>query len=113
MRRFAHAAAAALILGGCATGGATGPALGASAVLKDKAGQRVGQATLTETSDGLRIEVAGIGLPPGPKGIHIHAVGTCEPPDFVSAGAHFNPGARSMAGSTPTARTQATCPISW
>ena len=91
MRRFVHAAAAALILGGCATGGATGPALGASAVLKDKAGQRVGQATLTETSDGLRIEVAGIGLPPGPKGIHIHAVGTCEPPDFVSAGAHFNP----------------------
>ena len=94
MKRFVHAAAVTLMFGGCATGGATGPAPGASAVLKDKAGQRVGQATLTETSDGLRIEVAGIGLPPGPKGIHIHAVGTCEPPDFVSAGAHFNPADR-------------------
>ena len=30
-------------------------------------------------------------LPPGPHGFHIHAVGRCDPPDFASAGAHFNP----------------------
>jgi Cu-Zn family superoxide dismutase len=63
-------------------------------VLKDKMGQQVGLATLTEGPSGVRIEVAGVGLPPGPKGIHIHAVGKCEPPEFTSAGAHFNPGGR-------------------
>lgn len=31
------------------------------------------------------------GLPTGNHGIHIHAVGRCDPPDFMSAGAHFNP----------------------
>ena len=66
-------------------------ALRGQAVLKDKSGQQVGLATLTEEPDGVRIEVTGVGLPPGPKGIHIHAVGKCEPPDFASAGAHFNP----------------------
>jgi Cu-Zn family superoxide dismutase len=31
-------------------------------------------------------------MPPGVHGIHIHAVGTCTPPSFDSAGPHFNPG---------------------
>ena len=28
---------------------------------------------------------------PGPHGIHVHEVGSCEPPDFSSAGDHLNP----------------------
>ena len=39
----------------------------------------------------MRILVETKGLPPGPHGAHVHAVGKCDPPDFNSAGPHFNP----------------------
>jgi len=32
------------------------------------------------------------GLKPGLHGVHLHAVGKCEPPGFTSAGGHFDPG---------------------
>lgn len=32
------------------------------------------------------------GAPPGMHGAHIHTVGRCDPPDFASAGGHFDPG---------------------
>ena len=101
MNRFLLAAAAALVLGACASAGTDGPGLQGQAVLKDKAGRQVGLGTFTEASDGLRIEVTGVGLAPGPKGIHIHAVGKCEPPDFVSAGAHFNPAGKKHGRLSP------------
>ena len=101
MKRFLLAVAAALVLGGCATAATDRPPLLGQAVLKDKAGQQVGLATFTEGSGGLRIEVTGVGLPPGPKGIHLHAVGKCGPPDFVSAGAHFNPAGKKHGRLSP------------
>lgn len=48
-------------------------------------------ATFTQVSGGVRVVVEARSLPPGPKGVHIHAVGKCEPPAFTSAGSHFNP----------------------
>ncbi len=33
-------------------------------------------------------------LPPGTHGIHVHEAGRCDPPDFMSAGGHFNPTSR-------------------
>jgi Cu-Zn family superoxide dismutase len=30
-------------------------------------------------------------LPHGLHGIHVHSVGRCDPPDFASAGPHWNP----------------------
>jgi Cu-Zn family superoxide dismutase len=54
-------------------------------------GDKVGTATFVPSAGGVRIDVNVSQLPPGPHGIHIHAVGKCEGPDFKTAGGHFNP----------------------
>jgi len=63
----------------------------ANAVLKDAQGAEVGRATLTTTPSGVLISLDLTALPAGEHAFHIHAVGKCEPPDFKSAGPHFNP----------------------
>ena len=83
-----------VLLSGCASTMAEKEPLSAGAELKDKDGKGVGVATLIETPDGLRIAVTGYHLPPGTHGLHIHAVGQCQPPDFTSAGGHWNPAGR-------------------
>jgi Cu-Zn family superoxide dismutase len=59
--------------------------------LQNAQGERVGTATLEAVPDGVKIVLQATKLPPGQHGWHIHAVGKCEPPDFTSAGNHFNP----------------------
>ncbi|MGH7315636.1 MAG: superoxide dismutase family protein [Candidatus Rokuibacteriota bacterium] len=91
----------AAMLAGCAsTPDDRGP-LSAGATLKDKDGKQVGVATLVETPEGVRVAVTGYRLPPGGHGLHIHAVGLCEPPEFTSAGAHFNPGGKQHGRTNP------------
>ncbi len=68
---------------------------GASAEIKDSQGQTVGNATFTTLGPGevrLQVQLRSFSsAAAGEHGIHIHAVGVCEPPDFKSAGGHFNP----------------------
>lgn len=56
--------------------------------------KEVGEATLTQTPNGVVIRVQlpakPEGITPGPHAIHVHEVGKCEPP-FKTAGGHFNP----------------------
>jgi Cu-Zn family superoxide dismutase len=71
-----------------------GPAVAADkahAVLKDKDGKDVGVVILTAVPTGVLLDVDLTAVPPGTHAFHIHAVGKCAPPDFKSAGGHFNP----------------------
>ena len=54
-----------------------------------------GTAEFVEQSKGtatwVEITVTAGGLTPGKHGVHLHAIGKCEP-DFTAAGGHFDPG---------------------
>jgi Cu-Zn family superoxide dismutase len=67
------------------------PVYKAQAVLKDASGKQVGTAIFTATPSGALLDLKLIAVPPGVHALHIHAVGKCDPPDFKSAGPHFNP----------------------
>jgi Cu-Zn family superoxide dismutase len=101
---------AILLAGGCtmqtdgvasAAAASDGPT--AQAELASADGSGVGMATLTETGDGLSVEVVVLGLAPGGvHGLHIHTVGRCDAPDFASAGGHWNPTAMKHGSEAPS-----------
>jgi Cu-Zn family superoxide dismutase len=85
---------------------ATTPSLALAApaarvVLKDAKGETVGTATLTQEKEGVLVAVQVAGLPPGEHGFHLHAAGKCDPPSFLSAGPHFNPGGKQHGFENP------------
>lgn len=67
--------------------------LGANAKLLNRRGAIIGQAWFVQgdAEHGVVIQVQAWDLPPGPHGCHIYALGTCDTPDFETAGSHFNP----------------------
>lgn len=48
-------------------------------------------AKLSESGDELWLDVVAMRFAPGNYGIHLHAIGKCDGPDFASAGPHWNP----------------------
>jgi superoxide dismutase, Cu-Zn family len=76
--------------------GAAPTSVTASADIKGKG--ITGTARLTERAQGtgtiVEISLEISGLTPGKHGVHLHAVGKCEP-DFNAAGGHFDPGPAS------------------
>jgi Cu-Zn family superoxide dismutase len=58
--------------------------------LIDTGGNKAGEATLTQTVEGVKIAVNATGVKPGKHGIHFHETAICTPPDFKSAGGHMN-----------------------
>src|SRR5262245_15231823 len=76
-----------------ATRTAAPPRTTAKATLVSAPGSSV-KGELTLTNDGTAVIIRGeiTGLAPGKEhGFHVHEVGKCTPPDFQSAGEHFNP----------------------
>lgn len=97
MRRLGLVAIMALVATASAakdkpvTGTAVAGGRTAMATLRTSAGVEVGRAKVTEVVGGLRVIVDVKGLPAGTHGAHLHTVGRCDAPDFVSAGGHWNP----------------------
>ena len=85
------------------------PALGAageraSGTLIDTTGATIGRVELTQEANGVRMVVRITDeqrIRPGNHGIHFHAVGRCDTPDFASASGHFNPTARQHGAKNP------------
>jgi len=55
---------------------------------------KIGTATFTERPEGVEVALKVEGVEPGMHAVHIHEFPECEPPDFKSAGNHFNPMAK-------------------
>jgi Cu-Zn family superoxide dismutase len=96
--RYAAMTGLAVLAAGCAPN--DGPAGGgryaaghfrAEALLRTAAGGDAGSAVAAEHNGGIHVTIKVKGVPPGIHGVHVHAVGKCEAPDFASAGGHWNP----------------------
>lgn len=55
------------------------------------AGGISGVVNFTAMGDGVHMVARVEGAQPGSHGFHLHQNGACDPPDFTSAGDHFNP----------------------
>ena len=54
-------------------------------------GKNLGSAELSQTGRGVLIVLDLHGLPPGPHGVHVHAIGVCDPKThFASSGSHLS-----------------------
>lgn len=62
--------------------------------MKNSQGDSVGTVEIVQLAKGTLFITDLNQLPPGKHAFHVHANGKCEPPDFESAGGHYNPADR-------------------
>lgn len=91
IKAIATIAFAALGLNGCTSVKQIPNSKVASGILRNANGAPAGSVVLLTAGDQITLNVSAIGLPKGPHGLHLHTTGSCDGPDFKSAGAHLNP----------------------
>jgi len=79
----------------------TEPEGGAPMALVNATGQSIGSVRAWQTTGGVSFHIEASGLPHGVHGVHVHAVGRCEGPDFASAGSHWNPAGKKHGLNNP------------
>lgn len=82
------------------------------APLKDASGADVGTVTFSQHGKTVELRVALMGLPAGEHGLHVHAGGSCTPPDFTSAAGHLNPDSKHHGFQNPEGHHAGDFPMS-
>lgn len=77
------------------------PSGGAPVPLVNALGAPIGTLRAWQTAGGVTLRVDASGLPHGVHGIHVHAVGRCDPPAFAGAGPHWNPAGKQHGFNNP------------
>ncbi len=76
----------------------------ANGTLVDGTGNAIGSVTIEQRANDVRVAITLASadvVKPGLHGLHFHAVGKCDGPDFTSAGGHFNPGGKQHGAKNP------------
>ena len=92
MKRVLGTLAVTLLCSALVLRGQENKAKSVTVEIKNAQGQGIGTAVLSQAPKGVKIKLDIKNLPPGEHSMHIHQVAKCEPPDFKSAGPHFDPG---------------------
>ncbi len=64
-------------------------------------GSWAGVATISRRNDGIFLSLSAEAPAAGSYGMHLHAVGKCQGPDFTSAGPHWNPAMKQHGRDNP------------
>ncbi len=99
--RLANLAALGLALSGCASVQELPTERLGSATLHFANGLPAGTAQLYGNGTDVNISVGLAGFAPGVHAVHLHMVGSCEAPDFKTAGGHLNPGGHQHGTDNP------------